>query len=213
MQIYTDIEQGSEEWLKLRGWVITWTKLKGVMWWPKAQETQIYELIWEEFAPLEVWFKNSAMERWIELEPIAKAKYEDITNQKVEEVWFIKSDKYKDDFWSWLGLSPDWIIKIDNVYKKAVEIKCVWAKNHTKYIIENKIPDDYKNQVLTYFLVMEDLEELDFVIFNPDFYIKEKQLFTIRITREELQKDLEKAEDKIIEFRKKWLENINIITK
>ena len=109
MQIYKDIKQWTEEWLKLRGWVITWTKLKWVLAWPKAQETAIFELIWEEFAPLEEWYKSPAMERWNELEPIAKAKFEDLTNKKVSEIWFCKSDKYKDgndkyDLNFWLNL-------------------------------------------------------------------------------------------------------------
>lgn len=218
MIIYKDIKQGSDEWLDIRAGVITWTKLKGVMAWTKAQETQIFELIWEEFAPLEENYKSPAMERWNELEPIAKAKYEALTSEKVEEVWFIKSNKIKDKH-NFLWLSPDWIIITDitdnkePIYWKAIEIKCPWAKNHTKYIIENKIPDEYKNQILNYFLVMPDLEELDFITFNPDYYIKEKQLFIINIKRKDLEKDLEKAKIKILDFRQKWLEYINLIIK
>lgn len=212
MQIYKDIVQWTQEWLELRWWVITWTKLKWVMWWPKAQETQIFELIWEEFAPIEEWYKSPAMERWNELEWIAKAKYEELSWIKVEEVWFIKSDKYKDDFWSWLGLSPDWIINNwENKYHQAIEIKCPWAKNHAKYIIENKLPDEYKNQVINYFLVMEDLDILDFITYHPDFYIKDKQLFTISVTRWDLMEDISKAESRLLEFRNKWLEKINLL--
>lgn len=217
MKIYKDIKQGTEEWLKLRAWVITWTKLKGIMGWPKAQETQIFELIWEEFAPLEENYRSPAMERWNDLEPIAKAKFEEIKNIKVEEVWFIKSDKYNDKFWFWLWLSPDWIIEDmktpENKYNEALEIKCPWPKNHAKYIIENKIPDDYKPQVVNYFIVMPDLEKLYFVTYNPDFYIKDRQLFIIEVTREDLLKDIEKAQERLIEFRWKWIEKIKIITK
>lgn len=212
MQIYKDIIQWTEEWLKLRGWVITWTKLKGVLWWPKAQETAIFELIWEEFSLLEESYKNPAMERWNELEPIAKAKFEEMKSITVEEVWFIKSNKYKDEFWSWLWLSPDWIISDNEKYIGAIEIKCPWAKNHVKYIIENKIPDDYKPQVINYFLVMQDLETLYFVTYNPDFYIKDKRLFLIEITRSSLEDDIKKAEEKLLWFRKKWIEKIKKLT-
>jgi len=217
MEIIENLVQWSEKWLEERAGVITWTKLKWVLAWPKAQETQIYELIWEEFWQLEENFTNRAMERWNELEPIAKAKYEELTKQKVKEVWFIKSDIYIDDNWKYLWLSPDWIIitditdKKEPIYWKAIEIKCPWNKNHSKYIIENKIPDEYKNQILNYFLVMDDLKELDFITFNPDFYIKDKRLFIINIKREDLEKELEKANDKIIDFRKRWVENIKKI--
>jgi len=220
MKVYKDIQQGSEDWKRIRAWIITWTSLKDVLWWPKAQETAIYNLIAWEFAPLEETYTSSAMQRWNELEPIAKAKFEDMTKIKIEEVWFIKSDEYKDDFGSWLWLSPDWIIATDFKQNKAwsfkytegIEIKCPWAKNHAKYIIENKLPDEYKPQAINYFLVMEDLEKLYFVTYNPDFYIKDKKLFIIEITREQLQKEIEKAKEKLLDFRKVWIEKIKVLT-
>lgn len=204
MEIFKNIEQGTEEWLKVRAWVITGTKLKNICGSETVQKTAMYELIAEEFAPLEENFLSSAMQRWKELEPIAKAHYIDKTWEKVEEVWFIKKNDY-------VGLSPDWIIFENEKIKKAIEIKCPWAKNFTKYILENKIPDEYKYQVIMYFLVISDLEELDFVLYNPDFYIKNKRLFIINIKRKDLESEIYKAESKIEIFRKKWLENIKIL--
>lgn len=218
MIIHKDLKQWSDEWKQARAWVITWTKLKWVLAWPKAQETQIYELIWEEFAPLEECFINYAMQRGTELEPIAKAKYIDITKEEVEEVWFIKSETYKDDFWSYLWLSPDWIIfkEIEpwiSKILKAIEIKCPWWKNHSKYIIENKVPDEYKQQIINYFLVIDELEELDFISYHPDFYIQTKKIHIINIKRSDLEKEIEKAKEKILEFRQKWIKNIKLLTK
>lgn len=205
MEIFKNIEQGSEEWLKARAWVITWTKLKNICWSSKTQETAMYELIAEEFAPLEENFSSQAMQRWKELESIAKAKYIDKTWEKVEEIWFIKKNDY-------VWLSPDWVIFDENEkIKKAIEIKCPWAKNFTKCILENKIPEEYKYQVIMYFLVISDLEELDFILYNPDFYIKEKRLFVINIKRQDLEKDIYKVESQIEIFRKKWLENIKLL--
>lgn len=211
MKIYKDIQQWTEEWLELRAGVITGTKLKSVIGSTTVQKTVMYELIAEEFAPLEEQKNTLAMQRWNDLEPIAKAKYIDLTKEKVEEVWFIK----KNDF---LGLSPDGIIDtqkklLEDVshipeYGKAIEIKCPMHKNFAKYILEDKIPAEYKAQVLQYFLVIDDLQELDFIIYNPDFYIKEAQMKIITITREELEKDLEKAREKIEDFRENWIENI-----
>lgn len=205
MEIFKNIEQGSEEWLKIRAWVITWTKLKNICWSSKTQETAMYELIAEEFAPLEENFSSQAMQRWKELESIAKAKYIDKTWEKVEEIWFIKKNDY-------VWLSPDWVIFDENEkIKKAIEIKCPWAKNFTKCILESKIPEEYKYQVIMYFLVISDLEELDFILYNPDFYIKEKRLFVINIKRQDLEKDIYKVESQIEIFRKKWLENIKLL--
>ena len=205
MEIFKNIEQGSEEWLKARAWVITWTKLKNICWSSKTQETAMYELIAEEFAPLEENFSSQAMQRWKELESIAKAKYIDKTWEKVEEIWFIKKNDY-------VWLSPDGVIFDENEkIKKAIEIKCPWAKNFTKCILENKIPEEYKYQVIMYFLVISDLEELDFILYNPDFYIKEKRLFVINIKRQDLEKDIYKAESQIEIFRKSWLEKIKTL--
>jgi hypothetical protein len=77
--------------------------------------------------------------------------------------------------------------------------------------LEKKIPEEYKYQVIMYFLVISDLEELDFILYNPDFYIKEKRLFVINIKRSELEKEIYKAESQIEIFRKKWLEKIKTL--
>lgn len=205
MEIFKNIEQGTEEWLKIRAWVITWTKLKNICWSSKTQETAMYELIAEEFAPLEENFSSQAMQRWKELESIAKAKYIDKTWEKVKEIWFIKKNDY-------VWLSPDGVIFDENEkIKKAIEIKCPWAKNFTKCILENKIPEEYKYQVIMYFLVISDLEELDFILYNPDFYIKEKRLFIINIKRSKLEKEIYQAESQIEIFRKSWLEKIKTL--
>ncbi len=208
MIIFDKVQQGSDEWLKLRWWVLTWTKLKGALWWKQAQLTQIYELIWEEFAPLEETYKSPYMERGNELEPIAKAKFEDLYKKKITEIWFCKSEKFKDKYWEWLWFSPDWLIEIDWKYKEAVEIKCPWGKNFVKYSIEWVIPAEYYDQILTYFLVNEDLERLYFIVFHPDFYLTDKKMKVIEITRDEIKKDLEEIESKLLDFRELWILNI-----
>lgn len=203
MKIYNNIKQWTEEWLKLRKWVITWTKLKNI-WWPKAQITEIYKLLAEEYCDdldLRAW---EIIERWNELEPTARLIYENITKQKVEEVWFIKKEK-------WLWLSPDWIIKIKWKIKKAIEIKCPMWANYIKYLIENKIPDEYYEQVLNYFLIIDELEELDFIIYNPDVKDKIPSFHIINIERGQLIKELTKMKEKIQLFKKEWDFNKNIL--
>ena len=119
------------------------------------------------------------------------------------KVWFILKEK-------WLGLSPDWIIDSCGWlsdkpwYTKAIEIKCPRWKNYIKYLLEDKIPDEYKWQVVNYFVVMEDLEELDFIIYNPDCSEEIKSLHIINVTREELQEDINKASKKLKDFKKQW---------
>lgn len=197
MKIYKDLEQWTEDWLELRKWKVTWTKLKWVTGWPKAQLTEMYTLLAETYIEEEYLNAFEIIERGNELEPIAKAKYEEETWEKVEEAWFIA----KNDWW---GLSPDWIILKWDKYTKAIEIKCPRWKNYIKYLLEDKIPDEYKLQVVNYFIVMEDLQELDFIIYNPDCSKEIKNLHIITVTRKELSKDIDKAEEKLKGFKTEW---------
>jgi len=198
MKIYKDIEQGTDEWLDIRKWKITGTKLKWVCGWPQAQLTEIYTLLAETYIEEEYLNAYEIIERGNELEPIAKAKYEEITWNKVEEVWFIELDDK-------VGLSPDWIIaNKDWAYTKAIEIKCPRGKNYVKYILENKIPKEYLQQVVNYFIVIQDLEALDFIIYNPDCSTEIKQLHIITVTRLEITKDIDKALDKLESFKQEW---------
>ena len=103
------------------------------------------------------------------------------------------------------GLSPDGIIKdMYGKYTEALEIKCPRGKNYMKYYIEGVLPSDYKHQVINYFLVMSDLKLLHFMIFNPETIKDFPTYKIIEVTREELQDDLKKAEQKLDAFKQKF---------
>lgn len=198
MIIHKDLEQGTEAWLQYRKWKITWTSLKSVMWWEKAQLTTMYELLAELYIEEEDLRPMEILERWHELEVVARLLFQDLTAKKVEEVGFIDKD---DDH----GLSPDGIIKdMYGKYTEALEIKCPRGKNYMKYYIEGVLPSDYKHQVINYFLVMSDLKLLHFMIFNPETIKDFPTYKIIEVTREELQDDLKKAEQKLDAFKQKF---------
>jgi len=209
MYIYKDLQQWTEDWKKVRRGMITWTKLKWVASAPTTAtyKTLMLELIAEDLWPVPEIFKNDAMLRWTMLEPIAREIYEEKTGQTVEELGFCVHDTMK-----FLGLSPDWFIRIDWEYTKWVEIKCPGAKNHIKYIMENKLPSEYKWQVVNYFLVNEKLEELDFITFNPDMYVEHLKMFTINIKRSDLEKELKEIIPKLEVFQKLWQEALVLLT-
>jgi len=213
MKIYKDLEQWTPERLEIRKWKVTGTKLKWVLGWPEANLTELYTLLAEEYIEEEEWLKAwEIIERWNELEPIAKARYQDLTWEHVEEVGFITN---KD----WLWLSPDGIISewdkiikaihIWGWYSKWVEIKCPMWKTYIKYLLEDKIPKEYLPQVINYFVVIDDLQELDFIIYHPWASLKIKDIHIINVTRGELQDKIDKANKKLESFRTKWddLEN------
>ena len=191
-----DTKQWTDEWLKYRLWKITWTKLKDVMW------NNNLKLIDELLAELlsDEWKKNItsyAMERWKDEEPHAIKEYEKHTLQKVETVWFCISDEF-----DYLWLSPDWFIFTEeNIYWKWIEVKCPSSSKHIEYIRINRIPNEYKYQVINYFIVNEDMQELDFVSYDRRVLVK--PLHIVNIKREDLLNEIEECKIALIKFKEK----------
>lgn len=194
-----DLEQGSDSWLEARNAVITGTRLKAVL--GATPKTLLYELIAEQLAPAKGVDTNEAMERGSELEEDALALYEMTRGINTETVGFVLHNEY-----DWLGVSPDALVKVDKKYKGAVEIKCPDTKTHIKYLVEGKIPTEYRAQVLQYFLVCDTIEWLDFVSYDPRISLPELQLSVVRVTRDELDAELDVAMGKLLAFRTKWEE-------
>lgn len=179
-----NVEQKTAEWHHLRKGKITGTTLKSIMGTPKARQDAIYEIIAERLTvgvEDETDYEN-AMDRGNRLEPDAIAQFELETGLQVERIGFAE-----DDTNPFIANSPDGLIG-DN---EAVEVKCMGGKNHVKMWLENKIPDDYKWQVVQYFVVNENLQKLYFIGYNPDIPVH--QLHIIEVTREEILLDVENA--------------------
>ena len=213
MKIHNNFSQWDEQWHQIRKSKITWTTLKWVVWGPKAQNTAIYTLLAEKYLEEEELYANQILERGNLLEKVALDRYRKETWFIVDEVWFIEKDEF-------MWISPDWIIathdfkKDELVYTRAVEIKCPRWTNYIRYLIENKIPDDYLYQVCHYFIIMDDLETLDFVIFNNEVIDGLKDFHIITVTRQDLQEYIDKANTKLEWFKEGWdtLRNI-LLTK
>ena len=206
-----NVEQGSQEWLDSRAGVITGTRLKQVMSTRKdTREGLIYELIAEQVAPLKPSYQNDCMERGHIVEEIVKEDYPLYTS-----VGFIKRN-------GWMGISPDaimwwmWYSKDSIVITHALEIKAPEAKNFIKYALEGGIPDEYKWQVVMYFIVIDTLQFLDFIIYNPEIRDPRMRKRVITVSRSYLAEDIEKAENALVKFREEWigtLERLVLLTK
>ncbi|MEK7112557.1 MAG: YqaJ viral recombinase family protein, partial [Patescibacteria group bacterium] len=164
------------------------TRLKIVM--GKDSSNLIYEMIAEKYEKVSG-YQSDEMSLGVLREPWAIDEYCQRTGQVVTDGGYIT----KGDF---LGLSPDGLIG----EKKAVEVKSPSLKKHIEYVVKNTLPSEYKWQVVHYFLVIDDLEEVDFISYNPNFPLKE--LLVIKVKREDLQEDIEKAERKVEEFIEKY---------
>lgn len=130
------------------------------------------------------------------LEPEAAKAFELKTNKILSDgkVWV--SD---DDYNSYV--SPDRsIVSEDGKIREAVEIKCLsspkvlnvwWNKKHLKLgesDFEAIISNDYKAQVIKYFLINEDLEKLYWVVYTD--LIPNLEMQILEVSRQDIEKYL-----------------------
>jgi hypothetical protein len=189
-------KQGTDEWLKARLGVATASNFKKIVQPVSGDLSSTLKHYALELASQllttdqEETYQSEAMARGNELEPEARQDYEEFYFTKVEEVGFVSCGDY--------GYSPDGLVGEDGL----VEFKCPNQVTHTKYLSENRLPLEYKPQVLGGLLCMPERKWCDFVSYHPSF-IGDKKRFIKRIYR----KDNEEFIDKL----KKGLEKITIL--
>lgn len=202
MKIRTDLKQGSPEWHEARLEKISGTRLGLAIGTPAVQETLLNELIAENLTgEAKENYTNLAMAKGIEAEEFAVNEYEETTGEITEKVGLCVSDEFE-----WLVNSPDRLIKKDGKYVKAVEVKCPNADTLVKYIRNGGIPKEYIGQVISYFLVNEDLEELDFVVYSPLIQTEQYRLIITNVKRADLK--LDEAREKLLKFYAKYEEEL-----
>lgn len=192
MKILNNVEQRSEEWFEKRLGVITGTGLKKILGSEKIRSNYFYEVLAERLSN-EANTEEDAMSRGARLEEEAIKAYEASKNVQVERVGFTMRNDSR-----WIGNSPDGLINVNGKYTKALEIKCLSSANHIKAYLTNKIPEEYIAQGIQYFLVNDDLEELDFVFYDPR--ISKIPFFTITVKRKDIEKEIEDSAKLVKEF-------------
>ncbi len=111
--------------------------------------TFVYEMIAERLSGEIVESPTtSAMMHGIMMEPVALDEYRMRTNADAREIGFVIHDEH-----DWLAISPDALVYENGVPIGGVEIKCPSTKNHIAYIAGDKVPAQYKHQVMHYFIV------------------------------------------------------------
>lgn len=194
MEIFKDLVQGSPEWHEARRGVITGTRLASVMGSPKVQETLTIELLGEIISDTDendITGKSYAMEYGNVAEQVVKSEF---VEWEITEVGFIKKNE-------WLWLSPDWLFELNGEIVWALEIKSPQVKSYVRYVLSRWIPEEYYWQVIQYFIVIDSLQYLDFVIFNAQIKDKEFRVRRIRVTREELSASIEIAKTQLLKFK------------
>jgi len=160
--IILDVEQGSDEWFSARCGVLSASNFDKVITSKGTLSTQniglMNELIAEKFTGTKTKIKtNDAMLRGVELEAEAREYYEFITDNEVKEVGMVYKSEDKD-----ISCSPDGL-SID----RGLEIKCPLAKTHVSYLLSEKLPTKYVQQVQGSMWVT-GLDKWDFLSYHPD---------------------------------------------
>ena len=175
MYIDYELKQGSEEWHELKNAKIGGTRAKSVQVKKSITEAVIFDEVMSErntFFNYEEGFTSEAMQRGIDLEPLAIEEVTKETGIIFNEAGWISRNDYH-------GHSPDGISLCEKI---GLEIKCPSAKVHNSYVRENKIPLEYVWQIVNFFAMDESIERLYFASFNPDYLLM--PLFLLEVTRE-----------------------------
>lgn len=180
--IVHDVEQGSFEWRQLRLGKITGSVAAKVF---KADNLSLMdELIAEQLTG--TWdddeYVSAAMQRGIDLEPRALDKYEE-----VKGVTLIRGGLVQSSTMELLCYSPDG--RVDMI--GGVEVKCPSSKKHVQYLRQNQLPNDYKWQVFTAFIINPECQWYDFMSYDPR--VSQREYFIHRTLRSDIAAELEVA--------------------
>jgi putative phage-type endonuclease len=186
--------EDKDEWLAARKTKITGSRLKDIYGVRKERKQGFWELLAER---LEVGDDQSdnPMQRGSDLESDAIKMFEEVEGKKVNTdlvIWM------RDDNAS-IAISPDGYIG----ETEAVECKCLASSKHLQAWFEQKIPDEYKLQVVQYFIVNEKLEALHFVMYDPR--IPQKPYFKFTFYRDDMAVEI----DTYLEYQRKVLAEVN----
>jgi hypothetical protein len=140
--------------------------------------------------PLEDGYSNAFMERGTEMEPIARAMYENYADVLVDEIAWVPHPSIEN-----FGVSPDGLVGEDGL----VEIKVPSMPVHIGYwldAMDAKMPTDYIDQMLAQ-LACTGRKWCDFVSYD-DRVVEDMQLVVIRFEPD--RKEIEELEKEVEQF-------------
>lgn len=168
-------EQGSAEWFRARAGIPTASSFDKIITTTgtrsKQREKYMFQLAGERIiGKPEETYTNAAMQRGKEMEAEARQNYEFIYGETVEQVGLCVTEGEMV-----VGASPDGLLNANG----GLEIKCPELATHVSYLLDNKLPTAYFQQVQGN-LFVTGREWWDFVSYYPGL----KPLL-IRVERDE----------------------------
>jgi hypothetical protein len=215
MQIIRDIEQGSEDWLKLRLGVATASNFKNIIT-PLGKETKgqsggksplekyakklALELFYDKLKESE--YKSPAMEAGNLYEPEARQAYCEAKfladGEDIEQIAMFKSDC------AYFAYSPDGLVGNEGL----IEIKNLEAEAHSEVLLNKKVPNEHIPQMQAGMWI-SGRKWCDFIAYNRYCKDESRKLIIIRVERDEVYiAELAKLAQKTITMRDEILKQI-----
>lgn len=195
-RIIRDIVQGSPEWMALRVGKIGGSRVADLLTEGRNGESLTRrkyknELIRERLTGRKLdTYKTPAMQRGIDLEPMARAWYEVHNNVFVDQVAIVLHPTIEGG-----QCSPDGLVDATN---SLIEVKIPNPENHLDNILTGgKQLEQYYDQVMWQLACMPEREFCDLVSFDPEMP-DHLQGFVKRIYRDD--EYIKMMEDKVISF-------------
>lgn len=201
-----DVEQGSDEWKKLRTGSLGAAKFYMIMaknktGYSASRYNTLADMVVERLTGLPTdTFSNSAMEWGKAKEAEARSAYEFYQNVNVDLVGFVRHPSIPNSH-----ASPDGLVGDDGL----VEIKCPQSANHIETLLSQSISTRYITQ-MQWQMACTGRKWCDFVSFDPRLP-EEMRLFTKRVDRDdqviaELEKEarvfLAEVDEKVAALKK-----------
>lgn len=164
MIIVEDVEQGTDEWRKLKTGVISASNFHKIISavkgeYSKSADKYAIKLIAEKLTgEIDDTYSNAVMERGVVVEIEARNWYS--ISHQVRQVGFVFKDDRK-----LVGCSPDGLME-----GKGVEIKCVIGSTMVDYLLgsEEFIVNEYKQQIQSSMFIT-GFNVWDLLIYHPNF--------------------------------------------
>ena len=189
------MKQGTEEWKQFKLGLVSASRIGDLMARTKSgpsasRKNYMMELLCQRLTgEREEGFTSPAMQWGIDTEPLARAEYEAITGNWVDEIGFICHPTIP-----MFGVSPDGLVGDDG----GIEIKCPNTATHIDTYLNWTIKKDYIYQMQT-LMSCTGRQWCDFVSYDPrlpeDIRIK-----IIRVNRDEEM--IAGIEESVIEFNR-----------
>ncbi len=144
MKVY-DCEQGTQAWLDLRAGIATASEFGNILTpkrcelsagWKAYAATLIAEILIGGPDPWRFDGQTADMRRGVEFEPEARDFIAFLLGEDIQQVGFCVHDNGR-----W-GCSPDGLM----LPRRGLELKCPAPKTQIRWVYDNELPDDHKNQ-------------------------------------------------------------------